>query len=119
MFSEPVRRIGLGSSYGHDPEGRGFAVATAKSESLKRETVLAIGVNHAAIFTGLADSLLGGAFGTIGLLHDFFSQLVITKLSAAMVENLSHIGGIDLMAALGGDRYGAGAGKPEALRIKF
>jgi hypothetical protein len=75
MFSQPVRRIGLGSSYGHDPGGRGFAVAPAKSENLKRETVLAIVVNHAAIFTSLADGLLCSAFGTIGLPHDFFSQL--------------------------------------------
>ena len=91
MFSEPVRRIGLGSSYGHDPEGRGFAAAAAKLESLKRKTVLAIVVNHAAIFTSLADGLLCGAFGTVGLLHDFFSQLVIAKLPATMVESLGHI----------------------------
>ena len=119
MFSEPVRRIGLGSSYGHDPEGRGFAAAAAKLESLKRKTVLAIVVNHPAIFTSLADGLLCGAFGTVGLLHDLFSQLVIAKLPATMVESLSHIAGIYLMAALWGDRYRAVARKPETLRVKF
>ena len=94
-------------------------MATAKSESLKRETVLAIIVNHAAIFTSLADGLLCRAFGTVGLLHDFFSQLVIAKLPATMVESLSHIAGIYLMAALWGDRYRAVARKPETLRVKF
>ena len=63
----------LGPPTGTTPKEEGLRWQPQSGESLKRKTVLAIVVNHAATFTSLADGLLCGAFGTIGLLHDFFS----------------------------------------------
>src|SRR5450759_1485033 len=85
----------------------------AKSGKLKRQAILAVGLNDRALPAGLGDGQLSGALGTFCQVHDLVAQLGIAHLLADARQGLRDVR--LFYFAPGGSSSGgrlAGRGKP-------
>ena len=104
------------------PRGAGFAPARpgAKSRASKRQSILTVGLHDRALPASLGDGQLRGAPGTIGLIHDLLTELVVTSLLAQTGEGLGHVLRFHLLArggSLGGRQ--PGGGKAQRVRVEL
>src|SRR5271165_401453 len=65
--------------------------ACGSGMELERQAVLAVLLHQGALPAGFGDGQLGGAFGTLGLLHDLLAKLVIASLLAESGQSLGHV----------------------------
>ena len=82
-----LRRIGPGHPPGRDPK----RTSMRHNPALQRQAVLAVNLKNHAFAAGFADRQLGGAFGTLGSLHDLLAELVVASLSPQTGQRLSRV----------------------------
>src|SRR5437588_2946569 len=106
---------------GPAPRGAGFAPARpgAKSRISKRQTILPASLHDQSLPARFGDGQLGGALGTLGLIHDLLPKLVITSLLAETGQGLGHMIGFHLLARGGWGRRHAGGGKTQRARVQL
>src|SRR5580700_8596145 len=103
------------------PRGAGFAPARpgAKSRTLKRQTILTLGLHDGTLPASLGDGQLCRAPGTVGEIHDLLAQLVIPRLWAETGQSLGHVLRVHLLASrssLGGCK--TSGGKTQRVRVQ-
>src|SRR5437016_4758095 len=88
-------------------------------QKLQRQAILTVSLHDPALLAGFIDRHLGGAFGTVSVMHDLFAQLVVTHLLAHVRDSLSNIRLLNLAPRRRRRGWLIGRGEPESVGIEL